>query len=420
MRLTVIAAGSRGDVQPLLALAAGLQAAGHAVRVATHPEFETPAREQGLDFFRLNSSPSQLMQSPAMRAAMGGNRNPVVMARGILKTIEPQFAQGLAEIRDACIGTNADALLVSMLGFLGGCHVAEKLGIPCYEAYVLPVTPTRAFPSPILGTAANFGGLGNRLSWMAMGTMSSLLITPLMNRARRAVLDLPPVSFARLMREREARHMPVLYGFSRHVLPKPPDWAPWHHVTGYWFLKRPGHWQPPPALVDFLESGPPPVYVGFGSMTGRDPERIASITLEALARAGQRGVLATGWGGLRLGDLPRDVFTIDAVPHDWLLPHMAAVVHHGGSGTTAAGLRAGAPSILVPFGGDQYLWGRRVHALGVGPAPIVRPALTAERLAAGLRRATGDAEMRARAAALGECLRAEDGVARAVAVLGTA
>jgi len=160
-----------------------------------------------------------------------------------------------------------------------------------------------------------------------------------------------------------------------------------------------------------------PVSVGFGSMTGRDPERITRVVLAALQRAGQRGVLLTGWGGLRAVDLPRDVFVADAAPHDWLFPRMAAVVHHGGSGTTAAGLRAGGPAVLVPFGGDQFLWGRRIHALNVGPAPIPRSQLNVERLAAALALAC-DAAARERAVALGERIRAEDGVGRAVEVVG--
>jgi UDP:flavonoid glycosyltransferase YjiC (YdhE family) len=168
--------------------------------------------------------------------------------------------------------------------------------------------------------------------------------------------------------------------------------------------------------VDFLQSGPPPVYIGFGSMAGRDPERRAEIALEALKRSGQRGVLLTGWGGLQPRDLPDDVYAVDSVPHDWLFPQMAAVVHHGGAGTTAAGLRAGTPTVIVPFFGDQPFWGRRVAELGVGPAPIPQKQLSVERLAAAIRTAAGDPAMRARAQELGRRIRQEDGVARAVEV----
>jgi sterol 3beta-glucosyltransferase len=209
--------------------------------------------------------------------------------------------------------------------------------------------------------------------------------------------------------------VPLLYGFSPHVVPRPADWPPNHHVTGYWFLDPDDGWQPPADLAAFLAAGPPPVYIGFGSMANRDPAEAAQIMLDALAQSGQRGVIASGWGGLTPSDLPDRVHMLSSIPHSWLFPRMAAVVHHGGAGTTAAGLRAGVPSIIVPFFGDQPFWGRRVAELGVGPVPIPRRKLTASALADAITRAVTDPAMRARAAALGEQIRAEDGIAAAAA-----
>ena len=159
------------------------------------------------------------------------------------------------------------------------------------------------------------------------------------------------------------------------------------------------------------------VYVGFGSMTGNDPERLTTITLEALRLSGRRGVLLSGWAGLAEGDLPDSVLRLDAVPHDWLFPRMAVVVHHGGVGTTHVGLRAGVPNVVVPFFGDQPFWGDRVQALGAGPRPIPRDELTAERLAAAIETATSDGAMRARAAEVGQKIQAERGVEEAVAIV---
>jgi sterol 3beta-glucosyltransferase len=202
-----------------------------------------------------------------------------------------------------------------------------------------------------------------------------------------------------------------------HVVPRPPDWKPWHSETGYWFAPPADDWSPPPELEAFLAAGPPPVSVGFGSMSGRDPARAARVVLEAVRLAGVRAVLVTGWGGLAAADLPPGVFTIDQAPYDWLFPRVAAVVHHGGAGTTAAGLRAGRPSILCPFIVDQFFWGRRVHELGAGPRPIPQKRLTSEALAGALREATTSAPIQAAAADLGRRLAAEDGVARAVALI---
>jgi UDP:flavonoid glycosyltransferase YjiC (YdhE family) len=236
------------------------------------------------------------------------------------------------------------------------------------------------------------------------------------NGARREVLDLPafpllgpPPSFI--------NGIPALFGFSTAVVPKPPDWGEHHHVTGYWFLDHAPDWQPPPDLVDFLESGPAPVCVGFGSMRHPAAEEATDLVLLALERTGQRGVLLTGWGGLTRVRSSERVFAVESVPHDWLFPRVAAVVHHGGAGTTAAACRAGIPSVIIPFMADQPFWGRRLHDLGVAPAPIPLDQLSAERLADALDVVLTDADLAARATALGERIRSEDSVGRAVEIL---
>jgi sterol 3beta-glucosyltransferase len=197
-------------------------------------------------------------------------------------------------------------------------------------------------------------------------------------------------------------------------------WSEHARVTGYWFLDHPPDWQPPADLVDFLESGPPPIYIGFGSLKSRGAEKAGRIVLDALRQSGHRGVIAIGGGGLSESDLPDEVFAVGSVPHDWLFPRMAAVVHHGGAGTTGAELRAGVPSVIVPVTNDQPFWGRRVRALGVGPAPIPRRRLTADRLARAICIAVTDESIRKRGAELGETIRAEDGVGNAVRIVNQA
>jgi UDP:flavonoid glycosyltransferase YjiC (YdhE family) len=181
------------------------------------------------------------------------------------------------------------------------------------------------------------------------------------------------------------------------------------HVTGYWFPEDPG-WQPPEELRRFIEAGSPPVFIGFGSMPVPNPGRTTEVILEALRQSGLRGILHTGWAGMGDSDLPDHVYKIDHAPYGWLFRQMAAVVHHGGSGTTAFGLRAGVPSLIVPFLFDQFYWGRRISALGVGPKAIPHKKLSVTRLAEALTAATSDAAMRQRAASLGEKIRAEDGI----------
>jgi sterol 3beta-glucosyltransferase len=241
------------------------------------------------------------------------------------------------------------------------------------------------------------------------------------NQWRRERFHLPAIPLGKWpYSQLHGQPLPMLYSFSPTVVPKPPDWGEHVHITGYWFLDPAPDWQPPARLVNFIESGPPPVYVGFGSMAHRNPQQTTQLVREALERSGQRGVFVAGWGGLAGDNLPHrsaDLFTLDSISHAWLFPRVAAVVHHGGSGTTGAGLRAGVPSVLVPHAGDQPLWARRVTELGVGPRPIPRRQLTAGRLAAAITSALTDKDMRARAAALGEHIRAEDGVGQAIGII---
>jgi sterol 3beta-glucosyltransferase len=209
----------------------------------------------------------------------------------------------------------------------------------------------------------------------------------------------------------------MLSAYSPTVIPHPSDWPAHVHVTGYLFLDGQPDWQPSPELQAFLDAGDPPVSVGFGSMAGRNPEQLAGLVVDALARSGRRGILLTGWGGLRAARVPENVFVVDAAPHSWLFPRMAAVVHHGGAGTTAEGLRAGVPNVIVPFVFDQPFWGARVQTLGLGPQPIPQKKLTADRLAQAIDSVVTDPGMRRRASSCGKAIRAEDGVGNAVAVI---
>ncbi|MFZ6028546.1 MAG: glycosyltransferase [Chloroflexota bacterium] len=292
---------------------------------------------------------------------------------------------------------------------------------PGKEAYMLGLTIDH--PAAVFRTEVSekevvryylpFSNLGpfNRLSHQFFAMLGPVLYRRPINDWRRNVLGLPPAK-----RETHLNGRPVttLYAYSPSVIPRPADWDDTVVVTGYWFLDAPVGWQPDPALVQFIQNGPPPVYVGFGSMfMGGGVHKTAMVTT-ALKLAGQRGVLATGWGGLTKGTNADDIFVVDSVPHDWLFPQMTAIVHHGGAGTTAAALRAGKPGVICPFVGDQFFWGRRVAALGAGPAPIPQRKLTAERLAEAIQKAVTDPLIQSRSAALGEKIRAEDGVGQAV------
>jgi UDP:flavonoid glycosyltransferase YjiC (YdhE family) len=401
-----------------VALGAGLQAAGHAVRLATHFNFEALVTGRGLAFAPLHGDMEALMRDQEVGEALAKN-NPLAQLALLQKKLIVLNEQWMRDCLAAC--QEAEMVVGGFGGIITGQPVAEKLGLPFVQAWLVPFLPTRAFPAVSFPFLRNWlGGRLNRLSHV-MGWR--LLAWPMqrasVNRARRTVLNLPPAPAGDGPLAWLQQHpASVLNGFSPHVVPRPADWAEHVHVTGYWFLDPPADWQPPASLVDFLQAGSPPVYVGFGSMSHGDPAAATRRVLAALQMAGQRGVLLSGWGGLRAADLPPSVYMAETIPHSWLFPRVAAVVHHGGAGTTAAGLRAGAPTITAPFISlDQNFWGWRVADLGVGLPPISANRLTAKNLAEAIVQAVTDAGMRQRAAELGAKIRAEDGVGRAAAVL---
>jgi UDP:flavonoid glycosyltransferase YjiC (YdhE family) len=413
MRITIFTAGSQGDVQPCLLLGRGLQQAGFEVILAAPENFGSLSQDYGLSFHPLRGDVQQTMTSETGRRFMEtGGGNPIRSILAMRRMIGP-LARQMAE--DALAACHDSAALISLAVFAPfGKSIAEIQGIPLINLEPAPVLPTRAFPAPGFPVQRNLGGRLNRLSGFAMLQVIWQWYRPYVNefRKRFGLAPLTGSSFYRILTA-----APLLSAYSPKVIPPPPDWPGTAHLTGYWFQESQPAWHPSAELKAFLDKGQPPVYVGFGSMGGRDPEHFAGIVLEALARSGQRGVLFTGWGGMKVMAVPEEVCVVDSAPHSWLFPRMAAVVHHGGAGTTAEGLRAGLPTVIVPFIVDQSFWGKRVQALGVGPAPIPAKNLTADQLAVAIQAANLDPQMKARAAALGEAIRAEAGLDNAVKIV---
>jgi sterol 3beta-glucosyltransferase len=410
MNVLILTIGSRGDIQPFVALGKGLKAAGHDVTVCTAQMFEPLVSEHGLDYATMTDEMIRLTDTvDGQRTLESGGKG-----FGLIKRVKPIIRQMFDQAWAAAQGTD---VLVYHPKTLAGYHIAEKLKLPVFMSMPLPAfTPTAAFPNPILPPNLRLGGLFNRLSFVVTRMVAMPFYSII--KGWRASVGLPPRwRFASEIVLPNGQPMPTLYSYSPLVVPTPPDWHPSTVATGYWFLEQRSDWQPPTDLLSFLNVDEPPVYVGFGSMPATDPEAKARLVIDALQKTGQRGILASGWGGLKASSLPQNVFMIDQVPHDWLFPRVKAVVHHGGAGTTAAGLRAGKPTVICPYFGDQPFWGQRVHALGVGPQPVSQKKLTVDNLASAIRSAVSDAEMQRRVAALGEKLRAENGVARAVSII---
>jgi len=410
MKITIFSAGSRGDIQPCIALGKGLQRAGYRVCLAAPEDFADFIQEHEVDFYPLRGDVQQVMASDTGRKFMEtGGVNPIKSIWAMRKMIGAVVKEMGEDAYAAC--RSADAIIC--LGVLSafGQSIAEALNIPIINIEPTPLLPTRAFPAPSWPVQKNWGGWHNYLSGRAMLQVIWLWYKPFVNdfRQRLGLLPYTTTGFYRALRS-----TPMLSAYSPNIIPPPADWPESAHITGYFFLDPKTDWQPPPELKAFLEAGDPPIYIGFGSMGGRNPEQLAEIIMEALTKSGQRGLLLTGWGGLRPELVPENVFVVDSAPHSWLFPRMAAVVHHGGAGTTAEGLRAGVPTVIVPFVFDQPFWGARIKAMGLGPEPIPKKKLTADRLASAISKAVTDSGMRQRASSCGAAIRAEDGVSNAV------
>lgn len=424
MKIFIATYGSRGDVQPYIALGKGLKKAGHEVTLATSVRFREFVEGHGLAYGYMNDGLLAVVDTDQGREMIENTTTPWDILRRTVRMKKKLAALQdtlLEESWEAACGADPDLILFHPKA-VGGPHFAEKLRIPAVLALPLPMLipsalrPHAGFPD--LKLMGEPGHIYNRLTSRLVQWLMFMSAGSHVRKWRRAA-GLSPVRSTDLLRRGDGVPVPVLNGFSPHVVPPAPDWPERVFTTGYWFLDTEETWTPEPELAEFLASGPPPVYIGFGSMPSLTPEKMAETAVQALKKNGARGILATGWGGLKARDLPDGIIQVNQAPHDRLFPRMAAVVHHGGAGTTAAGLRAGKPSVIVPFFGDQPFWAERVHTLGAGPAPVPRKLLTPDTLARAVGQALASARITAAARNIGEKLRREDGVGNAVKIIET-
>jgi UDP:flavonoid glycosyltransferase YjiC (YdhE family) len=413
MDVSIVAAGSRGDVQPYIALGVGLHEAGHKVRFLAPSDYQKLAVQHQLDFVDLGGNMQSVAQGLEGQLERGNMLKIMIEMRGAAAQLI-----GEATARSVKASEGSDVILAGLGALSIAVTTSEALDVPYVPAFLYPFTPTSEFASvlsPIHGTRVP--GWVNRATFHVAQQMMWQAFRSADNRARQERLGIERSAFWGPFSLFQESKLPVLYGYSRHVIPIPSDWDGSNIVTGYWFLEPAVGWQPSLGLRKFLESGPPPVYIGFGSMVNQDPEETARMVIAALDRSGQRGIIGSGWSGIQEEHLPDFVHVVGSVPHTWLFPRMAAVVHHGGVGTTAAGLRAGVPSIITPFFGDQPYWGHRIFELGVGPKPITKKQLDTDKLSSAIAIAISDKVIKEKAADLGYRIRNEDGVSATVRVL---
>jgi UDP:flavonoid glycosyltransferase YjiC (YdhE family) len=416
MKITLIAFGTRGDVQPSIALAKALQAKGHHLKLLASQNFKSWIESYGLEAAPASVDIQTIMNSEGGHVWIEQGNNPMKQLQA-MKALINQYGRAMVDDAwAACQG--AEAVISQFTSAAYMVSVAQKLNVPhicmLLQPALLATRDGRAATNPVIPERISI--LNYWMGRLVIEPASWSMYGDITNQFRADTLGLSPMN-ARQFAD-AFLHTPIVLGYSPQVAATPADWPNNIYTSGFFFLKDDSNWQPPDALTQFIEAEKPPVYIGFGSMTGRDVKAFTQLMVEAVRLSNQRAILAAGWSGLgEETTLPDTIYRLDSAPHDWLFPRMSAVVHHGGAGTTAAAFYAGTPQIIVPHMADQPFWGRKVHALGVGPKPIPRPNLTAQGLAAAINEAASSPDIKSRAEKLGAVIRSERGLENAVAFI---
>ncbi len=409
MKITMLTIGSTGDVRPYVLLGRELKARGHEITIAAFSGFEKLIAENGLNYYQLSGDVMKLMAN-VMKPGVNG----VSFLKEFEDSIRDIAPILLNDLTHAC--DDADAMMCTFFGSLY-YSIAEKHNIPCIQTHYFPMDPNDATPissAPGQRLGKTWNRTSYKLGYLLIGLLEKRYLTQWRVENGLEVRKLQTKPDYRV----GDRTVPVIYAVSPMVLPRPKAWNEHIHMSGFWWDDEPVTWDAPQDLKDFLENGEQPIYIGFGSMVSGDMNKTFTKVLKAVRASRVRAVINLGWGGkdMHLKSNNR-VYFADYVPHDWLFPRVRAVVHHGGAGTTAAGLRYGKPTLVVPFGGDQPFWGNRVNAIGCGPKPISRDKMTVQRLTKGLIDLTTHASYRVAAEELGARLRMETGTKNAADIV---
>ncbi|KAL3426134.1 udp-glucose:sterol glycosyltransferase [Phlyctema vagabunda] len=412
LRITCLTIGSRGDVQPYIALCKGLLAEGHRPKIATHLEFKDWVESYGIAFAPVAGDPTELMRICIENG---------MFTYSFLKEASTKFRGWI----DGLLSTSWTAcqdsdILIESPSAMAGLHIAEALKIPYFRAFSMPWTRTRAYPHAFAVPEHKMGGAYNYITYVMFDNVFWKGTSGQVNRWRKKELGLQATSLEKM----QPNKVPFLYNFSPSVVTPPLDYSDWIRVTGYWFLDEGGaEWTPPKELTDFIAQARKDdkklVYIGFGSIVVSDSAALTNIIIQSVLKADVRCILSKGWSD-RLDKknaheieepLPPEIISIRSAPHDWLFGQIDAAAHHGGAGTTGASLRAGVPTVVKPFFGDQFFFGSRVEDLGVG---ILIRKVNVSVFARALWEASHSERMIAKAQVLGEQIRKENGVDTAI------
>lgn len=402
MRISMVAIGSTGDVRPYVLLGKELKKRGHEVTIVCFDMTEKLVTEAGLNFAPLAGSVKDIFM-----AVMTPGTNGFTFLPKFKNALLDDLPQFLHTLEEGC--KDAEAIICTFFGSVV-YSIAEKHNIPCIQTHYFLMDYNDMFPittAPGLKMGKAWNKVSYKMGYALINTLEWHYLSDWRSEEgmKSKKISMSPDYYI------NGHKIPVLYAISPLLVPRAPEWDEHIHMTGFWTDPEPCEYEPEPSLVRFLEEGEKPVYIGFGSMVSGDMGQTLDIVLKAVAASGVRAIIGRGWGGGALDAALSNpnVYVADYIPHDWLFSRVSAVVHHGGAGTTAAGVLACKPTLVVPFGGDQPFWGQRIYDLGIGPKPIKRENLTVEKLADALIKLTHTPRFNVAVSEIGERMKYENG-----------
>ncbi len=410
MRIVILAFGTWGDIRPNVLIGQALQERGYEVIVIASIGFEDWVKSHHLNYIPLSVNVQDVIDKLSTDTL-----NFFQAYKAIRELLAPAMFQLGVEVSDVL--QDGDVFLTHESGVSILSGVIESRKIKTIRVNFQPLHPTQAFPSPGVPKFPDWLPMQstlNKLTYNIIIRTQWSLLGSRGNELRKKHLNMKKMKWKQYLKMIDG--MPAVTCVSQHVIPRPFDWHENYHMTGFLFDHE-DSWTPPIELSDFINTGDAPIYIGFGSMGDPNPEKTTRTLLEAIKLSGQRAIILSGWAGIGSANIPDNVYILKYAPHSWLFPHMLAIVHHGGAGTTAAALRSGIPSIIVPHNGDQPFWGNHVYQLGAGAKTIPRNQLTAENLSTAIHEVISSQSMRETAQAIGVRIRSEDSIQNALSVI---
>jgi sterol 3beta-glucosyltransferase len=417
MKIAITTVGTRGDLQPYIALGLGLKNSGHEVIIVSAKNEESFVRNYGLDFYALDVDIQKIMESGDVQEMAKGS-TPLKFIISHLKgskSLKELMVKTQGEIWNAC--QNSD-LIIFHPGMPLGLFLAKEQNKKAILATPFPVVATKDYPSILFYALPKLGSYYNLLTHFIFDKVFwALAKSPIKEFWTNSIKSKANFDISPLKQQIKNGGL-VLNGYSELLFKQSKQWTNNIHTTGSWIIETEPNFLPTKELEDFIFNGETPIYIGFGSM--KDPDtfnKTLAIIIETLSITNQRAIVGLGWTKNDYKEtLPENVFLVDSVPHTWLFPKMKIVIHHGGAGTTATGLRAGKPTIIIPHNADQPAWGKKVFELGVGSKPIKKSKLTADKLATAILYSLTPNIIN-NAEQLGKKLRHENGVQKATQII---